>query len=37
MVKVAIIALTSGGIGINLTACSNIIFAEMHWTPAVML
>ena len=36
-VKVGILSLTAAGIGLTLTEASKVIFAEMYWTPAIML
>ncbi|KAL4469864.1 hypothetical protein ABPG72_011085 [Tetrahymena utriculariae] len=35
-VKVAILSLQAASTGLTLTASSNIVFAEMNWTPAIM-
>ena len=34
--RVALIGMTSGGIGITLTAAAHVFFAELHWTPGVL-
>ncbi len=36
-ILVAILSITAMGVGFTLHASSNIIFAEMYWTPSVML
>ena len=35
--RVAVLGMTSGGIGITLTAASHVFFAELHWTPGVLM
>lgn len=36
-VRVALLSLTSCGVGLNLTSSSTVIFAELYWVPGVLL
>uniref|UniRef100_A0A3B0N253 DEAD-box family helicase, putative n=1 Tax=Theileria annulata TaxID=5874 RepID=A0A3B0N253_THEAN len=36
-VRVALLSLTSCGVGLNLTSSSTVIFAELYWVPGMLL
>ncbi|GIX61227.1 DNA helicase, putative [Babesia caballi] len=35
--RVALLSLTACGVGLNLTASSTVVFAELHWVPGQMI
>eukprot|EP00760_Papus_ankaliazontas_P037734 PhM_4_TR8733/c0_g1_i1/m.82555/K14440/SMARCAL1, HARP; SWI/SNF-related matrix-associated actin-dependent regulator of chromatin subfamily A-like protein 1 len=34
--KVAILSMLAAGTGLTFTPCSNVVFTELHWTPAIL-
>jgi len=36
-IQVALLSITVCGIGLNLQCCSTVVFAELHWTPGILM